>query len=138
MPKAKNKLQEKWQPVLFPHHKHHWKKAYKRIRAKLSAWKSEYGLELENVILSQYGLPCCYCGTVLKVKTMSLDHKTPRFRGGSNDLANVEIICKKCNTRKGILSKKTYESFLDYIWNFNEIDQKYFLRKMGSKDKFGG
>jgi 5-methylcytosine-specific restriction endonuclease McrA len=137
MPKPKNALQERWHPVLFPHHKHQWHKAYRRIRTRLSSWKSEYGLELEDLILEIYGSSCCYCGAVLKVKTMSLDHKIPRFRDGSNDLSNVEIICKKCNVRKGILTKETYKKFLSFISDFDEVEQKYFLRKMGSKDMYG-
>jgi 5-methylcytosine-specific restriction endonuclease McrA len=137
MPKPKNTLQIKWQLILFPQHKHQWKTAYKKVRSKLSNWRSVYKLNLEEKMIDSYGKDCCYCKTVLNVRNMSADHKNSQFSGGENTLENIEIICNKCNRRKGILSKETYTDFIEFIKKYNEDEQKYFLRKMGSYDKFG-
>lgn len=41
---------------------------------------------------------CQYCGK--QTKDLTLDHVTPRHRGGSHDWENVVAACKGCNHRK--------------------------------------
>jgi len=33
----------------------------------------------------------------------SRDHRIPKSRGASNALANIEVICRRCNQEKGQL-----------------------------------
>ena len=42
---------------------------------------------------------CQYCGTYSK--TLTLDHVTPRSKGGQHDWNNVVSACKRCNHHKG-------------------------------------
>ncbi|MEU8158120.1 HNH endonuclease signature motif containing protein [Micromonospora sp. NPDC048986] len=42
---------------------------------------------------------CCYCGNV--DGPFWLEHKVPRSRGGTNDLANLDCTCAECNYEKG-------------------------------------
>lgn len=53
----------------------------------------------ENVFLRDRG--CCqYCGTKVVKKESTLDHVTPRARGGRTVWENVVIACFPCNQRK--------------------------------------
>jgi hypothetical protein len=33
---------------------------------------------------------------------LTIDHIVPRERGGTNDMDNLQTLCRKCNSRKGI------------------------------------
>jgi 5-methylcytosine-specific restriction endonuclease McrA len=40
---------------------------------------------------------CKYCGST---ESLEVDHIIPLARGGSNELDNLQILCKKCNRKK--------------------------------------
>ncbi len=44
---------------------------------------------------------CQYCNKKLPVSQLSLDHVTPKSRGGKSTWTNVVTACTPCNTRKG-------------------------------------
>jgi len=44
---------------------------------------------------------CQYCGRKFSSSDLSIDHVTPRSRGGRTTWANVVCACLKCNVRKG-------------------------------------
>lgn len=52
--------------------------------------------EVEALLATQGGC-CAYCRTTDK---LSLDHKTPLSRGGSNWIENLQWLCISCNSRK--------------------------------------
>jgi hypothetical protein len=41
---------------------------------------------------------CQYCGSI---KNLTIDHVTPRSRGGTDTWENMVVACMKCNTHKG-------------------------------------
>lgn len=46
------------------------------------------------------GFACQYCGAQPSVAALTLDHVTPRSRGGATSWTNVVACCSSCNARK--------------------------------------
>lgn len=54
-----------------------------------------------NNILWRDKNQCQYCGVIESPRDMTIDHVTPRSRGGENTWSNLVTCCKKCNQKKG-------------------------------------
>jgi diadenosine tetraphosphate (Ap4A) HIT family hydrolase len=52
-------------------------------------------------VLKESGGRCALCGITKDDSPLDVDHIIPRSRGGSNDLANLQVLCAKCNRTKG-------------------------------------
>ncbi len=52
-------------------------------------------------VLARDGNCCQYCGGHFPSHQLSLDHITPRSRGGTTTWENVVCACLKCNIKKG-------------------------------------
>ena len=50
-------------------------------------------------LLHKYKFKCVDCGET-DVKTLTIDHKRPVSKGGSDNLSNLQILCHSCNSRK--------------------------------------
>ncbi|MBE5936886.1 MAG: HNH endonuclease [Lachnospiraceae bacterium] len=44
---------------------------------------------------------CSHCGKKYRKKYIDIDHIVPRSRGGTNELANLQALCRYCNRSKG-------------------------------------
>jgi 5-methylcytosine-specific restriction endonuclease McrA len=42
-----------------------------------------------------------YCVNCRSTNDLTIDHIHPRSKGGSNDIENLRILCRKCNSSKG-------------------------------------
>jgi len=71
-------------------------KDYRRHRAK---------------VFKRDGYTCFYCGHN-KVQNLSLDHITPKSKGGSDNPSNLLTACKKCNNMKGDMG---LDEFIEYV-----------------------
>lgn len=70
---------------------------------KVAQWKSQERTMLEArrkkpQIIERDGARCYYCGAT---ESLCVDHIVPRARGGTNDLDNLQLLCRSCNSRKG-------------------------------------
>ena len=78
-------------------------------------------MKLRKIIYKAYK-KCIYCGLELShsnKKLFSLDHLTPKSRGGNYDYANLVLSCKPCNEKK---DSKTLEEFLiDYDEELRQV-----------------
>jgi 5-methylcytosine-specific restriction endonuclease McrA len=54
-------------------------------------------------------LGCVYCN---RLDGLQVDHKTPRSKGGTNEISNLQWLCGDCNRIKG---GRTDAEFFDYI-----------------------
>jgi len=54
---------------------------------------------IRPLILERDGARCRYCGRT--DAPLHIDHITPIARGGSNELANLQVLCAPCNRAKG-------------------------------------
>ncbi len=44
--------------------------------------------------------PCCWCGRHLAVEHVTIEHVLPKSKGGTNDLSNLKIACRQCNSTR--------------------------------------
>ena len=44
---------------------------------------------------------CNGCGNAYQVKDLTVDHIAPVSKGGTNDTANLQLLCHNCNSVKG-------------------------------------
>lgn len=54
----------------------------------------------KQTIFLKYGGHCAYCGNLMKMKNMTVDHLKPKSKGGSNYIENLMPSCRKCNALK--------------------------------------
>lgn len=55
-----------------------------------------------------YGWACYICRIPLTVGSLTIDHRIPLCRGGSNWPANLAPCCRSCNSRKATLTEREY------------------------------
>ena len=51
---------------------------------------------------------CMFCGVRRKLDNLQVDHVHPVVRGGSNQTANLQLLCSTCNQRKGIQTNEEF------------------------------
>src|SRR5690348_699969 len=55
------------------------------------------------------GTRCRYCKRSLRRSEITIEHLTPKARGGSNKIGNLAISCADCNNDKGDLTDEEYK-----------------------------
>ena len=56
---------------------------------------------LKRSLMRRQDNTCAYCGYRRIAASMDIDHIIPVVRGGSNEESNLQVICSRCNQRKG-------------------------------------
>ena len=141
---------DKYFPKLKKIHKNHAENIFHRMMKKTSTLRSslkrrskEYEVEF-NVSLTEirqqmydfYGRPCRYCGVKMDVRNMVCDHIIPMSMGGESVISNLQLICDRCNTRKGPLTHEMYADFVEWIEKHPIQMQEYIYRKLAKSDVF--
>lgn len=67
-------------------------------QSKLRAWISYRWEEIASLLRQRDGDECRHCGGTGR---LTIDHVKPVSKGGTNALANLQLLCKSCNSRKG-------------------------------------
>lgn len=65
---------------------------------------------------------CEYCKLSVKVTDLSVDHKLPRSRGGSDESSNLHYICLSCNLVKGNLTEEEYLRLLKFFKDNTDLE----------------
>lgn len=85
--------------------------------------------------LKTHSLVCAYSNEQLTIDNITVDHRTPISRGGTNELENLAICSHHMNTAKGSMSEYEFRTLLEVIskWEDNGIG---ILRRL-KQGKFG-
>jgi len=143
----KNKFQKKLQKA----HGNHWQNVFHRLMKKSSTLKTslkrrskeyevEFNISLKEIrdeIYKSYGKQCRYCKNQLNIKNMVCDHVIPLSLGGGSTPQNLQLICDRCNRRKGPLTDKQYSKLLIWLSKQSSLMADYILRKMSKADVMG-
>lgn len=144
-------IPEKLLPKLKEIHGNHYNNAFEKLNRKVYNTRrrleergeahdknNEISLDfVRKAMYHQYGKKCRYCSRELSVKNMGFDHIVPLDRNGANRPSNIQVICQRCNTRKGPLNHEEYMSLLMHLMQFPEKARAYVLRKLAKGDYNG-
>lgn len=131
-------------------HNTYWHKAWLRLSRKTSALKSSlkrrseeagvtFKIELKDIkkmFYDSYGEKCKYCEEILNVKTMACDHIIPISKGGESTPKNLQIICRRCNTRKGPLDEEDFKKIINWVKRQSMEVTKYLMKKLAKGGKY--
>ena len=109
---------------------------------------------LRHAVLKRDNYRCVECGATNKETTLEIDHIVPVAKGGTNDISNLQTLCKDCNRAKSatvwdsksdLLIKKEQLNHLqnrlsDYEFKLNhattedeEIEYKFEIHRLNEK-----
>jgi 5-methylcytosine-specific restriction endonuclease McrA len=79
---------------------------------------------------------CQYCERVLSSAELTLDHVTPRSRGGESNWENLVACCHRCNNRKGNrLPEEAGMRLVRQPRPFTLHTSRHLMRLMGRSDE---
>jgi len=88
--------------------------AYRAIqhaaRARKRNSQGSFSAEQWERLKDQFGYRCPRCGRAEPEITLTVDHVVPLAWGGSNDIGNIQPLCKACNAAKGAREAADYRS----------------------------
>lgn len=70
-----------------------------------------------QLVLEKYDCHCAYCGKILDIKTLRVDHLEAFRNGGADDVSNYMPACQSCNFYKSTLSLEKFREQLKTISN---------------------
>jgi hypothetical protein len=71
---------------------------------------------------------CAYCGDVFTPNNLTIDHVTPKSRGGKNIWMNTVTACKPCNMRKSNKTPEEAKMHLLYVPYIPTRQEKILLK----------
>lgn len=91
----------RWNPG-YLHRRRRKRKSGPKIAARMGSSRTR---RKKRLLIERDGGHCKFCNVQLTLdinapNQMSLDHVVPRSKGGSNDITNLQLLCRICNTAK--------------------------------------
>lgn len=82
---------------------------YSHFSKKFNCYdKNAHKVTLEEIKELYSTSSCFYCNSRLQENEKTVDHKLPVSRGGTNDMNNLVICCKSCNSKKNNQTEDEY------------------------------
>lgn len=94
--------------------------------------RRKYSDTEKRTVYERYHGRCVYCGELVRISYMSIDHKVPLSKGGTNTLGNLQLTCRTCNRIKADVPP---EEFLEKIWKILVYNYNGFLMPI-SRQKY--
>ena len=85
--------------------------------------RKAYSSDVRRILYIHANGKCAICGKPLQLQDVSLDHCIPLSRGGVDDIENLEITHKSCNSIKSNLLPEELSSELMNILMY-QIEKK--------------
>ena len=93
--------------------------------------------QVRDALVERDGSSCHYCGKHLQTKTRAkrlptnychIEHIVPREHGGTNELTNLVLSCKHCNTRK---ATQDYAEFIQSELDRVSVHYRTLMKRNG-------
>ena len=68
----------------------------------------------------QFGEECVFCGCTNKL-ILTIDHKIPKSRGGTDEDNNKQVACFFCNQLKDSLTNEEFRTYLKSLYNLKDL-----------------
>jgi len=80
------------------------RKSYAHLRkpVKSRTYRKGLSLGLRYKVLKRDNFRCVLCGLGTQETILTIDHIIPVLRGGTNEIRNLRVLCRDCNTGKMI------------------------------------
>ena len=82
-----------------------YRAALHRRRARLAGAAGSYAVAEWLALVAAFEGRCAYCGRSMP---LTVDHRVPIARGGTNDIGNILPACGPCNLRKHTLTEAEF------------------------------
>ncbi|NQL70541.1 HNH endonuclease [Streptococcus suis] len=94
----------------------------------MMAGRKSISKKMRQQVLSKYNNHCAYCGKVLDLKSLRVDHLHPHYRGGEDHIDNYMPACYQCNFYK---STHTLDDFREKLLSLHERVAQPFIARLG-------
>lgn len=92
--------------------------------------RRKFTLDEKRIVYAKCNGKCAICGQSVKFKKMTVDHKVPLSKGGTNAMENLQLACHSCNLLKSDLSMdELTEKMCRVMWNFQKNRIKNIFAK---------
>lgn len=105
---------------------------WSRETLKLIRYQKEKEMKREKLqqriaIHKKFQGHCAYCGILLKLDNMTVDHLISKKNGGSGNLENLLPCCSQCNSYKSDFTVEEWREYLEKDINKDFADKKLMV-----------
>ena len=84
----------------------------KRRKARKKGAPGSHTIKQWEQVKLEYNYMCPYCQRIEPDIKLTQDHIIPLFRGGGDNIENIQPLCASCNASKGAKLEMRYETHL--------------------------